>query len=145
MEWFQPWFWFVLALLLVGLELAVSALFFLSMASGAVLTGLLAFLIPLSFQLELIIFAVFSVLSLYGWRVMFATRAQKFPNNELNQGSKALIGATVIAAEAFANGKGRVQVGDTVWLARGPDLESGARAKVVSVDGSVLEVIPLQG
>ena len=145
MEWFQPWFWFVLALLLVGLEMTVSALFFLSMASGAVLTGLLAFLVPLSFQLELILFAVFSVLSLFVWRAMFATRAQKFPNNALNQGSKALIGITVVAAEAFENGKGRVQVGDTVWLARGPDLENGARAKVVSVDGSVLEVIPLQG
>ena len=143
MEWFQPWYWFVAALLLVGLELAVSALFFLSMATGAALTGLVAFMLPLPFQLELILFAVFSALSLYLWRTFLATRAQKVPNNALNQGGKSLIGQTVVATEAFQNGNGRVQVGSAVWLARGPDLTAGARARVVNVDGSVLEVVPL--
>jgi inner membrane protein len=33
-----------------------------------------------------------------------------------------------------------VKFGDSVWSAKGPDLSVGSRARIVSVDGSVLTV-----
>ena len=42
--------------------------------------------------------------------------------------------------EPINRGRGKVQVGDTVWTAEGPDMPAGARAKVTGVNGTVLVV-----
>jgi hypothetical protein len=34
-------------------------------------------------------------------------------------------------------------VGDSVWIARGPDLPAGARVRIVGAKGTVLEVEPV--
>jgi membrane protein implicated in regulation of membrane protease activity len=44
--------------------------------------------------------------------------------------------------EPIAAGTGKIQVGDTVWLAQGNDAPRGARVRVVGVNGAVLKVEP---
>ena len=54
--------------------------------------------------------------------------------------SQGYKGRIVTVSEAFRDGEGRVLVGDSPWLASGPDLPLGATAKIVGADGSRLVV-----
>jgi membrane protein implicated in regulation of membrane protease activity len=53
-----------------------------------------------------------------------------------------MIGAKGLVAETIENGHGKVRLGDSVWLAEGPDMQSGAPIAVVGVKGTVLIVEP---
>ena len=53
-----------------------------------------------------------------------------------------LLGASAHVEDAIKAGEGKVRLGDTVWLARGPDLPRGTAVTVTGVDGTVLEVAP---
>ena len=59
---------------------------------------------------------------------------------ELNRRGQQLVGRVVVLAEPMRHGRGIVRVGDSVWQAQGPDMEAGAKARVVRVDGTLLVV-----
>lgn len=59
---------------------------------------------------------------------------------ELNRRGQQWIGRVVIVAEPLRHGRGTVRAGDSMWPAQGPDLEAGAQARVVRVEGTVLVV-----
>lgn len=61
---------------------------------------------------------------------------------ELNRRGHQLVGRVVVVAEPLRHGRGTVRVGDSVWPAQGPELEAGARARVVKVEGTALVVEP---
>ena len=42
--------------------------------------------------------------------------------------------------QAIVGGRGRVRIGDSSWIAEGPDLPAGTRVRVVAVEGVVLKV-----
>jgi membrane protein implicated in regulation of membrane protease activity len=50
------------------------------------------------------------------------------------------VGETVTVTQVIADGSGRVKLGDSEWLARGPDAEPGTKMRVASHDGAVLVV-----
>ena len=60
----------------------------------------------------------------------------------LNQRTAQLIGRQGIVAEEFVAGRGKVRIGDTVWLAEGPDAATGAAVRVTGVNGMSLVVGP---
>lgn len=51
-----------------------------------------------------------------------------------------LVGTTGRVEEPIAYGSGKIRLGDTLWLASGPDLAKGTAVRVVSVDGTRLKV-----
>ena len=51
-----------------------------------------------------------------------------------------MIGARALCACPFLNGHGKVRLGDSVWLAEGPDLAEGTPVTVKSVRGTSLIV-----
>ena len=51
-----------------------------------------------------------------------------------------LVGTTGAVEEPITHGSGKIRLGDTLWLASGPDLAKGAAVRVVSVDGTRLGV-----
>jgi membrane protein implicated in regulation of membrane protease activity len=51
-----------------------------------------------------------------------------------------MVGRPGVVIEAIAHGRGKVKVGDTVWLAEGPALHAGAAVTVVAQHGTVLTV-----
>ena len=59
---------------------------------------------------------------------------------EINRRDCAMVGAAGVVCDAFVNGYGKVRIGDTVWLAEGPDVLVNAPVKVLSVRGSRLIV-----
>jgi membrane protein implicated in regulation of membrane protease activity len=53
-----------------------------------------------------------------------------------------MIGAKGVVTEAIRDGVGKVRLGDTVWLAEGPDLDDGTPVAVTGMRGTVVIVSP---
>ena len=45
--------------------------------------------------------------------------------------------------DAIVGGRGKIRVGDSVWLVSGPDLPVGAQVRVIGQDGVLLLVKPV--
>src|SRR5690606_18999023 len=97
--------------------------------------------LPLAFQL--LLFALFSLGSVYAGRRWYIRHPVESSDPLLNDRAARLIGQTVVVVTAIENGTGRVKIGDSVWNARGPDCEEGARVRVIGSDGSCLNVEPM--
>jgi inner membrane protein len=61
----------------------------------------------------------------------------------LNQKNLDMVGARGIVAVSIQNGRGKVKLGDTVWLAEGPNLQEGTPVMVIGMRGTVVTVSPL--
>ena len=58
----------------------------------------------------------------------------------LNQHNLLMIGAQGVVCVPIENGQGKVRLGDSVWLADGPNLPEGAYVIVKSVRGTRITV-----
>lgn len=59
---------------------------------------------------------------------------------ELNRRGNQLVGRVLIVAEPIEGGRGKVQVGDTLWAAEGPDTPVGAEVRVTAARATILVV-----
>ena len=136
------WWWLLAAALLALVELIAPGIFSIWIAAAAAATGLavLAFDLPLAFQLAL--FALLSIAAVYAGRRWYELNPVASADPRLNDRTARLIGTSVTVVGAIRGGEGRVKVGDGVWTARGPDAEEGARVRVTGADGSCLRVEP---
>ena len=136
------WWWLLAAALLALVELVVPGIFSIWIAAAAALTGLavLAIDLPLAFQLAL--FALLSMAAVYSGRRWYEANPVGSSDPMLNDRTARLVGQSVTVVSAIRGGEGRVKVGDSVWAARGPDAEEGARVRVTGADGACLRVEP---
>jgi len=135
------WSWLILALLLVIAEVFVPSTFFLWMGiSAAVVAGVLWLLPDLSWQAQWILFGLFSLASLTIWFRYAKQSPQESDEPLLNQRGAQQVGKVLILHEAIVNGRGKVRIGDSVWLVEGDDRAVGESVTVVAVVGSVLRV-----
>lgn len=58
----------------------------------------------------------------------------------LNVRAAHYVDQIAIVEVAIVGGRGKVRIGDTLWLAEGPDLEPGAQVRVTGARGTVLSV-----
>jgi membrane protein implicated in regulation of membrane protease activity len=79
------------------------------------------------------------VLGYFVYRKLSAPAAGATP---LNQRGLELLGTNGTVFEALRNGHGKVTLGDTVWLAEGPDLNVGTPIVVTGLRGTVVTVAP---
>jgi membrane protein implicated in regulation of membrane protease activity len=135
-----PWSWWVLGLVLLGLEILVPGNVFVWFGVAALLTGVLAFFAVVGWQVELIVFVVLAVVLVIVGRRVFARQAQPGEQPFLNDRGHRLVGNTYMLASPMVDGHGQVRVDDTNWRVTGPDLPSGTLVKVVDADGAVLKV-----
>ena len=141
-----PWGWFILGLLLLVAELIVPGVFLIWVGIAALILGAGAlvlqpfFFIP--WQLQLIAFAVLSVISILVGRRLLSGRESVSDQPLLNQRAASLIGRTAIVSEAIVNGRGRIRLDDTTWTAEGPDAPAGATVRITGGDGGKLRVEP---
>jgi len=139
---FVFWYWWVLAIVLLGIEIMTAGFFFVWMSAAAVLTGFLALIMPfLSLNGQLFIFAVLSMVSVVLWKRYMNKHPIVTDHPHLNQRGAQYIGRTFTLIEAIENGQGRVKVDDSRWRVEGEDCPQGATVKVVAVDGTVFKVI----
>ncbi len=131
-----PWFWFIVAgLLLIG-ELTTPGIFLMWLAGAAALTGIADFALSLSWQGEVALFAVLAgVLVFASWNWVKNQRAPKTDQPHLNLRHGAYVGRVFVLEKAIVNGSGKLKIEDSLWDVDGPDLPVGARVKVTGVNG----------
>ena len=63
----------------------------------------------------------------------------------LNKRAQQHVGRSYVLHEPIENGRGKVRIGDTIWLVEGEkDLAKGKRVKVTGADGTTLLVEPVK-
>ncbi len=142
---FTPWAWFILALLLAALEIVAPGAFMIWLAGAAFITGAATLLLPIGWELQLVIFAVASIGSVLKGLQYLRRNPPRSSDELLNNRSARLVGQVVTVVEPIVDGQGRVQVADSPWLASGPDAPAGTRLRIRAVEGSRLLVEPLSG
>lgn len=138
------WAWFVLAGILLLLELVSPGVFFLWLAIAAALTGLVDTIYALPWQAELLLFAALSVVSVIAGRKFYAAKATEPEDNPyLNRRQMGYIGRSFTLSQPIVNGRGKLTIEDTVWEVEGPDMAAGTRVRVTAVKDMCLIVTPL--
>jgi inner membrane protein len=135
--------WWIVALVLIAIEVIMPGYFMLWIGIGAAATGLLALVVPgLSLIVQSLAFAVLAFVScaIYWYGVRPKLKHDDPGEARLNRRAEQLIGQRYVLIEAIVNGRGKARVGDGQWLVSGPDLPVGSSVEVVAVDGTTLKV-----
>lgn len=142
-----PWWgWVILAGVLGLAEMQVPGAYLIWIALGAALTAAVDAAVGLSLEAQLGTFAVASAGSCgagyFVYRELHRRQQGSVSPDEvpLNERSLAMVGARGTVCEAILNGRGKVRLGDGVWLATGPDLAEGTPIAVTAVQGTRLYV-----
>lgn len=140
-----PWNWMVLGFILLTLEVVAPGVFLLWIGIAALIVGALSLMLWdaafWTWQLQTVIFAVLSITcALIGKRI-YDGRETISDQPQLNQRGAQLVGRSATLAEPIRNGRGRIQLGDTIWRVAGPDLPAGAQVRVVKASDTDLDLI----
>jgi hypothetical protein len=138
------WHWWILAALLATIEILAPGFFFIWLAAAAIVTGVIALALGgFGWEVQVVIFAILSVLSLFAWHRIGRKLMRRAPTTKLNRRGEQLIGRTVVLTEAIANGRGAARVNDSIWRVEGTDLPAGSNVRITGVDGTILKVEPV--
>jgi membrane protein implicated in regulation of membrane protease activity len=139
---FVFWYWWILALVLLVVELVVPGFFFLWMSAAGFVTGCLVLLFPATPEnFQIFEFSVLSIAAIAAWRYY----VKKHPMTEtdrplLNKRGAQYIGRVFDLYAPIENGQGKIKVDDTIWKVHGPDCPIGSKVRVFAVNGTVFEV-----
>ena len=139
-HYYGPWSWLVVGLVLMALEVAAPGVFLFWLGLASLVVGLLSFAIDMSWEVQLILFAVLSIAAVPIWRRLARARSSAPQHDFLNRRAEALVGRVFTLEKPIQDGIGTVRVDDTVWRVAGPDAPAGSRVRVVSADGASLTV-----
>ena len=132
--------WLTIALVLAVAEMAIPGVFLIWMAGAALITGLLSWVLPLGVPIQIVIFAVLSILAVFMGRRYLVRHPVVSADPLMNRRGDRAVGEMVVVTQAIVGGSGRVRLGDSEWLARGADAAAGTRLTVTGIEGSVLLV-----
>ncbi|MGR9012238.1 MAG: NfeD family protein [Gammaproteobacteria bacterium] len=135
------WSWWVLALVLLVIELLAPGFFFLWMASSAFVTGCLLLLIPaLNIELQIFIFSVLSVAAITVWKLYGKKHSIATDHPLLNKRGAQYIGRVFSLYKPIENGEGKIKVDDSIWKVHGKDCDINTKVKVIATRGTVFDV-----
>jgi len=134
------WTWVIVGIALLALEIAAPGVFFIWFGLAAVVVGTLALLVAFPWQAQFILFVALASLIVVFGRRYFARSSDDSASPGLNQRGRRLIGSIAVLGEPIVDGQGRIRVDDTTWRVVGPNLPSGTRVRIASVDGALLTV-----
>jgi membrane protein implicated in regulation of membrane protease activity len=133
------WNWLIFGIILMALELIAPGVFLFGLA--ALLVGLLSFAFDPSWQVQILMFAIFAAAAVPLWRrVARNNTAVSKSNPFLNKRADALVGRVLTLEKPIIDGSGTVRIDDTIWRVAGPDAPAGSRVKIVQADGASLTV-----
>ena len=136
-------FWLSLGGLLLAAEMLGGNGYLLWSGIAGVVTGLLVWMLPLSWEWLGTLFAVLTLLAAWLWSRWLRNRVkrQKPADAQLNQRGQQLLGRRFTLETALVNGRGHVRVGDSSWpVIADEDLAAGSKIEVVAVEGITLRV-----
>ena len=132
---FGSWTWWVVAGIFFLLELALPGVVFIWLGLAAVAVGFIGFLVDLTWQIQLVLFAALSVALVLAARPWFRKRqlaGSDRPN--LNRRMHAFIGRSFVLDQPIANGRGKLSIEGTWWEVQGPDQPKGEWVRVKRVE-----------
>ncbi len=135
-----PWAWFVLGLILLGLEILAPGTIFLWFGLSALVVGLVALAFDFSWQVLVVLFLVLSVTSLLIGRRLMQKMASEQGDPGLNQRGSRYIGREFTLTVPLSEGAGSLSIDDTIWRITGPDMPAGTKVRVEAIDGARLVV-----
>jgi len=134
------WHWWIAAAVLGAVETLHPGAVAIWFAAGAAVVGALLLVVPLPWQLQLVLFGALSLAALYLWRRYRGGGPESAELPRLNRRGAQYVGQQCTLIEPISGGYGRARVGDTVWKVSGPDLPAGASVRITGADGTVLTV-----
>lgn len=135
------WGWWIAAVILAAAEIFVPGVFLIWLALAALITGAIALLFGPPLAVDLAIFAVAAIASIYIGGNVYRRNATTSEPLLNNRGAR-MIGTRVTICEAIVGGQGRATDGDSFWSAKGPDMATGTIATVTAVEGNTVVVEP---
>jgi len=139
-----PWSWFVLGLILLGLEILAPGTIFLWFGLSALVVGVLSLVFDFAWQIDVALFLVLSLISLLIGRKLMLRLASEKGDPGLNQRGSRYIGREFTLAAPLSEGAGNLSIDDTIWRITGPDLPSGTKVRIEAIDGARLVVRPAE-
>ena len=107
------WNWWVLAGLLLVAELLTGTFFFLWLGAAALAVGVMALFWDSSWQVQVTLFAVFSIVLLAGSRLLIK-REREDAEPFLNRRAARHVGKVFTLDEPIRGGRGRIRIDDTI-------------------------------
>ncbi len=140
---FGNWTWWIIGGLLLVSELVATSIVLVWFGLAALSVGMADLVLGLSWQMEIVLFVVLSVIYLLLGRRYVRTRATDEVNLPyLNQRVNAFVGRTAVLHEAIVNGEGKVRLDDALWRVTGTDAPAGSRVRITGGSNLVLETEP---
>ncbi|MCB1572030.1 MAG: NfeD family protein [Xanthomonadales bacterium] len=139
--------WWLLALVLIAAELLAPGYFLLWIGLAAAVMGLVMLVFPgLPFLAQAIVFAALSIgVCWVYWKFIRPAAELRDDQPLLNRKGDRMIGRHVTVVEAIVNGRGKVKVGDSVWLVEGADCPVGTLVEIIGVQGTTLQIARSSG
>jgi len=138
---FGPWTWLTLGVALLAIEVLISGTFVLWwFGISAIAVGLISLIVDLPWQLELVAFALLTLLLALAWWRLGGRAKDSINRSFLNRRTEAFIGRVFTLETPITDGRGTVRIDDTGWRVSGPDCPTGSRVRVARVDGPLLIV-----
>ncbi|WP_114800599.1 NfeD family protein [Moraxella canis] len=145
----QPWHWAVIGMLLMMGEMFVPSFTMLWFGVAAIITALIAWLMPMGLLSQVVIWLSLSIVACVLWFKLIQPRIKM--RTKAGLGGSVIIGEIgMIISPVMTNGVGVVRfsvpkVGAAEWACRtldGHPIEVGTRVIVTAVMGNELIVIP---
>lgn len=133
-------FWLVLGGILLAAEMLGTAGYLLWSGIAAVATGLLVWVVPLSWELQAVCFAILTLVAAFLWWRWLNRQPAPQPAT-LNQRGQQLIGRRLRLDAPLTDCRGNVRIGDSSWpVVAETSLPAGCEVVVVAVEGIVLKI-----
>jgi membrane protein implicated in regulation of membrane protease activity len=137
-------FWFLLGLVLFLIELAIPGFFIFFFGLGAWVTALVCLILSPGTNLQILIFALVSVLTLLAFRKVLKKKFFSSNGKESEEVEDEFTGKEALAKVDFGGTKnGKVEFKGTTWAAESKaDISAGQRVVIIEKDSFKLIVKP---
>lgn len=146
-EWLESldahWVWLTLGVVLAGAEILAPGVYLIWLALAAIATGVLTALVGMSLPFQVLDFVCFALIFAFSARRFLRDTPIESADPLMNRRGARMVGQTALVVQAIEHGSGRVRLGDSEWIANGPDVAAGERVRICGTEGAILLVEPL--
>ena len=137
----EYWHWWIIAMVCLSIEIFAPGAIFIWFSASAAVMGFILLLFPdLSWQLQVTLFGILSVLAMLSWRLYRKKVPEIDAHPSLNKRGEELVGRIFTLSTPITDNYGKIHVDDTMWKVHGNDCDAGKKVKVTSIDGTVLNI-----
>ena len=97
----------------------------------------------LSLPVQLIDFVFLALIIAFSAKRLLGEKPIESTDPLMNRRGARLVGETALVVQAIEHGSGRIKLGDSEWIAHGPNVAAGDRVRVRGSEGAILLVEPL--